>query len=547
MKKFKYLIISFLTIFFLNSCDLMDLKPLDKLSEEDVWNDSSLMQMYVNSCYNSLNHGYVAYMEGCYTDELWSRSNDAGPHDVLGGALDPDIVNKLPSFLNCWANGFAYIRKINIFLEKSNGAPLTDQQRNNMVGELKFLRAFIYANLIWSYGGVPIINKVYQLGGDYKVARSSYEECVNFIVSELDEAKKMLPAKRSENEAGHASGDACQALKARVLLYWASPLNNPANSIDRWENAANAAEELIDTRYSLYDDYEKIFIEENSEIIFERQFTESNALYFSGWQGRSGDGGQGGSVPTQNIVNSYEMKATGKLPYIEQSDGTYVQDQTSGYDPQHPYAGRDPRFYASVLYDGSMWMGRATETFNGGRDHKDYAGGGYTWLASETGYYLRKFVDETVPPTGSSAHPTNPWIYFRYAEILLNYAEAKFETGDETVAREYLNKVRNRKGVEMPEVTDIGDALRKRIQNERRVELAFEHHRFFDVRRWKIANKTENQPVTSMEIVKQSDNSKIYREEIRLQRNFQEKHYVLPIPRTEVEKSLGFIEQNSGY
>ena len=547
MKKFKYLIFSFLTVFIIDSCDILDLKPLDRLSDEDVWNDASLMQLYVNSCYNSLTYGLIDYMEGSYTDELWSRSNDAGTHDVLEGALDPDIVNKLPSFLNYWTTGYAYIRKINTFLEKSEDAPLSDEQRNNMVGELKFLRAFIYANLVWSYGGVPIITKVYQLNEDYMAPRDSYEKCVEFIVSELNEAKGMLPAKQPENETGRASGDACQALIARVLLYWASPLHNTENNIQRWKDAADAAEKLIDTRYSLNDNYEMIFLKDNNEIIFERQFTQSSALNFCTWQGRSGDSGQGESVPTQNMVDSYEMKATGKLPYIEQPDGTYVLDPTSGYDPQHPYEGRDPRFYASVLYDGSMWMGRATETFKRGRDHKDYAGGGSAWLASETGYYLRKFVDESISPSGSSDKPTNPWIYFRYAEVLLNYAEAKFETGDEITARKYLNMVRNRNGVEMPEITETGDALRNRIQHERRIELAFEHHRFFDVRRWKIADKTEKKPIMSMEIEKETDNSETYTEVIRLQRNFQPQHYYLPIPRTEVDKSLGSIEQNPGY
>ena len=547
MKNIKYTIISIVAAISINSCDILDLKPLDKLSDEDVWNDPALMQLYVNSCYNSMTHGYIDYMQGSYTDELWSRSNDRGAHDVLVGALDPDNVGKLPGFMNYWQTAYANVRKINTFLEKSVNAPLSDEQRKSMIGELKFLRAFIYANLIWNYGGIPIITKTYQLNEDYSIPRDSYDKCVEFIIAELKEAKEMLPDKQPAGKTGRASGDACQALITRTLLYRASPLHNPGNDIQHWKEAAEAAEKLINTRYNLQDDYENIFMDDNSEIIFARQFTLTNALHFCTWQGRCGDSGQGESVPTQNMVNSYEMKATGKQPYIEQSGGTYTLDPTSGYDPQKPYEGRDPRFYASVLYDGAMWQGRETETFNGGKDHKDYTGGGSAWLASETGYYLRKFVDKSIPPSGSSEKPTNPWIYFRYAEVLLNYAEAKFETGDEATARTYLNMIRNRKGVEMPEITDTGDALKKRIQHERRIELAFEHHRFFDVRRWKIAEQTEVKPVIIMEIKKGEDNSKTYTETIKLQRDFKPQHYYLPIPRTEVEKSLNSIVQNPGY
>lgn len=545
MKKINYIIYSVIVVFFLNSCDIMDLKPLDKLSEEDVWNDPTLMQLYVNSCYNALQHGLSGDMQGGYTDELWNRDNGRKAHDVLAGALDPDNVNSIPTHLNYWGTAYSNLRKINTFFEKSENAPLSEEQRKSMIGELKFLRAYIYANLIWCYGGVPVITKVYQLNEDYSIPRNSYDECVEFIVKELKEAKTMLPAKQTQT--GRASGDACQALIARVLLYWASPLHNPANIQQRWEDAAVAAEELIGNRYALQDDYEQLFMDDNDEIIFARQFTQANATNFNLVQGRSGDSGHAYSNPTQNMVNAYEMKATGKLPCIEQANGTYLPNPTSGYDPQKPYEGRDPRFYATILYDGAVWQGRETETFKGGRDDRDYAGGGSSWLATETSYYVRKFVDESIPPTGSANNPTNPWIFLRYAEVLLNYAEAKFELGDETTARKYVNMIRNRKSVQMPEITETGDVLKQRIQHERRIELAFEHHRFFDVRRWKIADVTEKKSVIAMEVIKESDNSRTYAEIIKFQRDFLPQHYYIPIPRTEVEKSLGSIKQNPDY
>lgn len=208
-----------------------------------------------------------------------------------------------------------------------------------MIGEMKFLRAYIYANLIWRYGGVPIITKVYNLNDDFGIERNSYEQCVEFIKTELNEAMGMLPDKQPESAQGRASADACQALLARVLLYWASPLNNPTNIKQRWIDAADAAEKLIDTRYSLVDEYEDVFLTWNEEVIFARAFTQGNTTDFANWHARSGDNGAGIITPTQNMVNAYEMKATGERPYTEKADGTLVLNAGSGYDPQKPFEG----------------------------------------------------------------------------------------------------------------------------------------------------------------------------------------------------------------
>ena len=171
-----------------------------------------------------------------------------------------------------------------------------------MIGEMKFIRAYIYAELIWRYGGVPIIEKVYGLNDDFGVERASYDKCVEFIRNELIEAQRMLPEQQPASEQGRASGDACQALLARVLLYWASPLNNPTNDRQRWTDAANAAWALIDKRYRLIDDYGDVFLSWNDEVIFARAFSQANSTEFATWAGRSGDNGQGVITPTQNMV-----------------------------------------------------------------------------------------------------------------------------------------------------------------------------------------------------------------------------------------------------
>lgn len=298
--------------------------------------------------------------------------------------------------------------------------------------------------------------------------------------------------------------------------------------------------------YKLYPDYQELFLKDNDEIIWARYFTQANSENYNWKNGRNGDDGGNFQGPTQNLVNAYEMKATGMLPYTEQADGTLTVNQQSGYDPNNPYEGRDPRFYATILYDGSMWMGRETETFEGGLDSPESSI--QPWNASLTGYALKKFLNESIRPTGNTEKPTNPWIYFRYGEILLNYAEAEFELGNEQTAREYLNELRNRESVKMPPVADSGEKLRERIYNERMVELAYEEHRFFDVRRWMIAEKTENKKLLEIIIKKQSDGSKTYEMNVLSKdRNFQKQHYMLPIPRAEVEKSMNSLIQNPGY
>ena len=541
MKKIVYLLIF---IFSITSCDVLDLKPLDMISDADVWNDKALIEAYVNASYSAIPHGYRQDVLGMCCDEVYHRHDYGRASYFLRGILTPDNVTSLGTNANYWSTAYRRIRSINTYFSKIDDSPVEVSFKTVATGEMKFLRAFIYAQLIWRYGGVPIITKVYELNEDYSIARNTYDECVDFIIAELDEAINLLPAKQPASQLGRASGDACKALKARVLLYAASELNNPAKNKARWQKAADAAEALIG-KYSLLDDYQSVFLSDNDEIIFARSQSQSNSADYHLWNGRNGDNGWGGSCPTQSMVDAYEMAATGELPYTEQPDGTFTLNQQSGYNPDNPYVGRDPRFYASVLYDGSIWQGRETESWRGGLDSPESTIG--NWNTSLTSYFLKKFLNESIPPRGSSERPSHPWIWFRYAEVLLNYAEAKFELGDEETAREFLNKVRSRKSVNMPPVTDTGDKLRKRIHNERRVELFFEEHRFFDVRRWKIAMNTDNQAIIAMNIQKLPDGTKTYKPVFYMERTFLVQHYLLPIPRTEIERSLDALKQNPGY
>ncbi|HEX7467796.1 MAG TPA: RagB/SusD family nutrient uptake outer membrane protein [Methanobacterium sp.] len=484
-----------------------------------------------DEAYNIQNGSSEMVQRGELTADNVGTVSDLGSDESW---LNPNTNNM--NMFDYWKDAYSGIRNINIYFSKIDAAIIDESIKKQMNGEMKFIRAFIYANLIWRYGGVPIITDIFELNGDYTVSRNSYDECVTYICSELDDAIADLPAQQSLDQMGRASGNAAKALKSRVLLYAASPLNNPSNDLNKWKDAADAAEALLNKVYTLNDDYQHIFLEDNNEIIFARYFTLSNFHYTALYNGRNGSHGWGSNCPVQNLVDDYEMAATGKLP----------SDPSSGYDPNNPYVGRDPRFYASILYDGAVWAGRETETFDGGLDSRK--SNIEAWNATLTGYYLKKFIQEDVPPVyGSTFNATNPYVFFRYGEILLNYAEAKFELGDEQTARTYVNMIRSRNGVDMPPITDAGDALRQRIYHERRIELAFEGQRFFDVRRWKIAPITANKPLIAMQIFKQNDGSKTYEPINLMNTGFQNKDYLLPIPFAEINRSKGGLIQNPGY
>ena len=540
MKKIIYILVAILA---LNSCDVLDMKPLDKVSDADVWEDSALIELYVNASYNSINHEFSQHMLSDASDETYCIHNWANFWVIQKGEMTSDNVTGISEKINYWKSAYSNIRTINVFFDRIDDAPVETDLKNRMKGEMKFIRAWIYANLIWRYGDVPLITDLFELNQDYKVKRDSYSDCVDFITKELDEAMTWLPAKSSSETLGRATGDACKALKARVLLYAASEQNNPSHSKEKWEAAAEATKAVLDAGYSLGNDYQSVFLEDNDEIIFARYFTQANSTDFMLFNGRNGSNGWTGENPTQNLVNAYEM-TNGELPYLNEELPLKI-NPASGYDESNPYAGRDPRLDASILHDGSMWAGRETETWHGGLDSPESSIG--SWNASKTAYAFKKFMVESIPPSGSSVKPENPWIFFRLAEFYLNYAEIMYELGNEEQAREYVNKVRARQSVNMPPVTASGEKLRDKIRNERRVELAFEGQRFFDVRRWCIADETENRDLLAMNIQKQADGTKTYEVTMLLKRSFLEQHKLVPIPRTEIDKSEGSLVQNPGY
>ena len=531
-------ILNFLIVIIVSACmvscqdDFLDKKPLDRMTEADVWNDATLIEAYVVSKYRALNNGFSqeAWLSSC-TDESYIYS-DRGQLSYTRGTITPDN----PGYRNGWGSNYRYIRLCNIFFEKIDDAPISDQLKRQYTGEMKFIRAYCYSSLVKQFGGVPIIKKSFNAGDDLIVTRDSYDECVDFIVEDLDDAASILKDfPMTGSDIGRATQGAALALKSRVLLYAASLLSNPNADRNKWQKAADAAKAVIDLgEYSLVDEYSDIWnVKRNSEIIMDRAFLarlfeqqidlENTPNSYGGW---------GGNFPSLNLVENYET-IKGILPKDDPD-----------FDSNNPYSDRDPRLTASILVSGSMWKGSAVEPWlPGGKDSRD---GINPWCATVTGFYMKKFMQESVIANYNSVTGDQHWIYFRLGEIYLNYAEAMFHVGDENVTREYLNKIRKRKSVNMPDINDTGDALYKRIQRERMVELAFEEHRFYDVRRWKIAMDTENEPFRGVEITKNNDESFTFTEIVVESKLFLEQHYWHPIPRSEIEKNDKLV-QNPGY
>lgn len=542
------------------SDSILDITPKDRISDLSVWSDANLIRAYHTSLYNCVLSGYRIHMQSKLTDEAFCAI-DWGVGIVPFGQLTPDNVTSVSiddwtngGNLYIWNNAYQYLRKINLFFEQIEATELQFEDKDQLIAEAKFLRAYIYFNLISRFGGVPIIEKAYNLEDEVQISSNSFDECVNFITKDITEAMPYLPdaLMAGDSNFGRASKAACQALLSRTYLYAASPLFNPSNDKTKWQKAADAAKNFIETytQYQLYPSYLDCFNQPsgsaNPEIIFSRNFSPSHGhdQPMNNLNNRyAGNGGWWASNgPTQNLVDDYDM-TNGEPPFIW-NNGVKTINPASGYDPQNPYANRDPRLDATVLHEGSTFHDQTLE-FWVASDGKTYAWDNYRRNGDNprTSYVLRKFNPEEGEISWQVEY-TQPWIIFRVAEMYLNYAEAEFELGNEAVAREYINKVRAR--VNMPGLPDsvTGEKLRTRLYNERRIEFAFEEHRYFDVRRWKIAMDTENRPYYGVEIVKDVNTGEMTYNDLLLgQRKFTEQMYLLPIETNEIRKNNGSLLQ----
>jgi len=569
MKNIDIFILCVITSLFFSSCqkDFLDVDS-PNLTDQEVWNDPALADAFIRGLYTSIRladkepgHNGVDTPAGFgrgFHYAMWSSvsdetvfTNDDQTYLVQRGQLSPSNYGFISS---AWGRSYRNIREVNIALSHidTDESPFDETTKERLVAELHFIRAFRYFELFRGFGKVPIIGDVvYDLDSDFSPLydRKDITEVVDYIKNELEMAISGLP----DTNGARATNAAAMALKSRLLLYAASPLyTNDVNDTQKWKEAADAAKDIMDlNRFSLVDDldsdpaenYRKYFVTQTQtrEDIFMRFYVASSisggrSIPIERANGPNGSGGWGGNCPLQNLVDDYEM-----------DDGKPITDPTSGYDDQDPYVNRDPRFYASIVYNGSILRDRAYESFlPGGLDSPD---GNEPFNTSITGYLMRKFIREDITLNDSELMGTTPWRYFRYAEILLNYAEAKNEeSGPDISVHNAVNAIRRRAG--MPDLeTDLTQSqMRDHIRNERRIELVFEEHRYFDVRRWKIAMDVENKPARGILITKNSNGTLSFAPKIALSgKMFQVQHYWFPIPIEDISASNNVLEQNPNY
>lgn len=551
-----------LAVFSLFACE--GLLPDNKVDLDLT--DKNVSQAYANlrdqgmALYDYLPAGYNR-IDGA----MLAAATDEADHAPIGSDIEKFQLgtwNAVTNPDNNWGDCYRAIRLSTLFLQNSENYEeiilrdtSTASKLNNyktqcadlkaLRAEARVLNAYMYFELLKRFGGVPLTDKLYSLESHPDLERSTYDQVVKHIVGEIDEVLDNDELRDDwyaydQKLYGRFTQGAALALKSRILLYWASPQNNPTDDQERWEEAAQAAHDLIElTRYSLEGNYGNLFSgttsHQSKEVILAYMTGANNTPETDNYP-ISTNGGKTGTCPSANLVDAYEN-----------ADGTPF-DWNSLAPGADPYADRDPRLQYSIVVNNSQWNGRTMQCYDGGTD-----GSGVT-QATTTGYYLKKFLTDglDLEKNQTSVHS---WILFRYAEILLNYAEAMNEAygpdadpfGDGKTARWAVNEVRGRVG--MPPVAASDETeMRGRIKHERRIELAFEDHRFWDVRRWGKADAESalKAPIMGVSITK-TQTGFTYAAKTVGSRTFQEKMMLYPIPQSEILRSAGKIKQNPGW
>lgn len=553
--------------------------PVNMFTEDYLFSrtDSNgvVARQFLNRIYWYMRNGHNGvngdYLDAASDDALSVNSGDPDVYKLAVGRYSASST--IPSDM-IWTDPYGLIRRVNILLNGIDVVPFNttyiDALGNarplnvSMKAEARFLRAYFYFELMKRYGGIPIIgDKVYDLNENIELPRSTFEQTVKYIVSELDAIKddlRSLPLPDAAANAHVVTTQAAQALKIRVLLYAASPLFNekPVESgnelvgyatydRERWKTAADAARSFMNAYgtdggpLGLDPNFKDVFTNwyDNTihkEMIFFRENDSNTSIETAnGPLGLSGaKQGNGRTNPTQNLVDAFLMK-----------DGYFINEEGSAYeyDPQHPYDNRDPRLEYTIIHNGTNWLNNTMQTWQGGAN--DPLGSSY----SLTSYYMRKFMGNF--ESGSEYQATlHNWVMFRYAEILLNFAEAENEylSSPSQDVYDAIIALRKRAGIEAGNDNlyglrdDMSQAdMRKVIQNERRIELAFEEHRYWDIRRWRLAEMIYAQPVKGMFITTSLTGTTYIPQDV-LTVDWDNKRYLYPIPYSEVIKNKNMVQ-----
>lgn len=569
----KYIIITILSSLFLASCNYLDFDETDGLkTKEDMYK-------YFGTTENMLTHVYSFMPQGCncfnisgsiFADGFAMRdcaSDDGEFGGVAAGIQNLNNGNWSPikTYDDAWdlyegiraANGFiAEIATVDFSRYEQDG------RYQNWMKKLKFfpyearvLRAYYFFELARRYGDIAMPLTVLDKENANTIEKTAFSDVISFIVSECEDAAKILPdsyINEPDKQVGRITKGFAMAVKSKALLYAASKLHNPSMDTELWKRSATAALDIINTGLYSLDPQESANNISSKEVVLMRMNSEETLFELYNFPIRFTEGERGTSMvaysnfPSQNLVDAFET-VNGYKVTLENTG--WVCDDPQ-FNPQAPYEKRDPRFYRAILANGSEFKESTIETFEGGSDFNSVSQGG-----SPTGYYLRKYIQESTSfkpdqPVSNKHH----WVIYRYAETLLTYAESMINAfGDANYvdgtykhsALWAINEVRRNAG--MPAIPSCDkDEFIARLQNEWRVEFAFEDHRFWDVRRWKIADSTQRE-LYGVRIEKQSDGTFNYYKNLYETRKWRDCMYLYPIPQNELYKNTNLNPQNTGW
>ena len=523
------------------SCgDFLERAPGDNMTKEELFSKIETAERYLDNAYVYLPDFQCntedltgRYKLGGATDEIGFQQASgypASPFDINLGSWNP---TQMPMARN-WSDFYGCIRRCNMFIENYDLIPEdmsaggASNRKERLLGEAYGLRGYYYFLLFKQWGGVPILNSVLDPGNVESlngIKRASAEEIVNQILSDMDEAMLHLPEKHDDANFGRFT-----SVVAAVV-----------NAAEANREALNMAEKA---GYILAPTYTEMFNKAaiSSEFIWTKNSEHYECYWWDFYAMPLGYNAYNVDGPLQEIVDDFEMKATGKIPVTGyNADNTQIIDVTSGYDPEHPWEGRDDRFYSCILYNGAMLQGRPIDISANGKDNINIGS------IIRTNYFTRKYLDENHNLVTNASWTYRRFAIMRTSELYLNYAEALIEMGGASNlerAKELINTIRRRAkcAVELPSGL-TQEQLRAKVRQERRMELVFENHRFWDVRRWMIAETVDNKTVHRVAV--DADGKITY--PVFQKRVFDPaRHYLFPIPQTEIDKNRA-LEQNPGW
>ncbi|HYW36222.1 MAG TPA: RagB/SusD family nutrient uptake outer membrane protein, partial [Balneolaceae bacterium] len=555
MKKVKWLSQFLVIIVIVSSCkgNFLNVTPKSQLSSKSVWASSKNADLFLNDIYNnepdfrnSFDQLLGQYTGFSYVGAEWMSARTT----VYPGNISSTSEVYGPGNMWNWGTEYTRIRKCNVFIKNvENSKSIAQSYKNKRIPEAKFLRALFYSWLWENYGGVPIIkvplNRQTQ-GKKIFRKRATQKETFQFIDNELSAIADSLPSDPANTQTGRPTKGAALTLKAWVELYEASPLFNPSDNKKLWQNAADTYKKVMNMGvYKLDPNFNDLYNPDtqgsNRSLIFQREYTKAKGGTAEGYRGVTMQGGVetgwGNWTPTQNLVDKFSM-----------SNGKMINDPNSGYDPQHPYKNRSQRFYDTIVYDGSSWQGYKVTTRIGGNNEIDL---GSQSDITNTGYYAKKSLDPNINEASnirSHASPVN-YVFFRYAGVLLGYAEAENEAeGPVPSVYQAVDKVRAR--VNLPSIektygTVSQSKMRKIIHNEWDTEFAFENKSWYNLRRWKTSDTFFNKPLYGMKITEQNGSLQ-YNKVKLLDRSWQPYMDLMPIPNSVLSQNPVIKKQNGG-